>query len=245
MIVFGGQDALGYQFDVYVLSLGASPTWSKPSVTGPAPSGRMGHTAIYDAANQQMVVFGGFDGSGEMSDVQFMSLPSSPPFSWLPTPVNSGPVKRTEHAALYDGLRQQMVIFGGLDDLTLPDGSLLNDETWLLALGPFSATWTQLSFTGTPSFRQGHTIVYDAPNQRLVLFGGDTTTIPTPSNELWGLQLNAPVTWTFLSPWSGSPPSARFGHTAIYDGGFQRMIIFGGYDSSGFPNFSDTSISDF
>src|SRR6185295_13348806 len=47
MIVFGGQDGTGYQNDVYILTLGASPAWSAPATTGTAPSGRLGHTAVY------------------------------------------------------------------------------------------------------------------------------------------------------------------------------------------------------
>jgi hypothetical protein len=242
MIVFGGQVGSGYDQEVYVLTLGVTPAWSAPAIAGTKPSERAGHTAVYDAANQRMVIFGGNDSISEKADAHFLSLPASPPFTWSPLP-GSGPVKRTDHSAIYDGLRGQMIIFGGLDNEQLPDGSVLNNDTWSLRLGPSSA-WAQLSFPGTPFFRFGHAAVYDAVNQRMVVFGGTTSTTPPYGNELWSLRLDQISTWTFLTPTSGTPPPARFGHTAIYDSGRERMVIFGGYDNSGFA-VDDTWLSDF
>jgi hypothetical protein len=249
MIVFGGEDGTPapnqYQNDVYVLTLGASPAWSKPAIVGIAPSPRLGHSAVYDAANQQMIVFGGNDGTSELPDCYFLSLPLTPPFVWSNAPV--GPSKRTEHSAVYDGVRQQMIIFGGIDHLPQLDGSVLNAETWALHLEGIPV-WFQLPFSGgSPSFREGHSAVYDSANQRMALFGGDTQFDPSPvaNSEFWSLRLDSTPTWVSLPPTSGSPPPARYGHTAVYDSGSQRMVIYGGYDSSGFPTFPDTWIGDF
>jgi hypothetical protein len=241
MIVFGGQDdsvpaSAAYKNDVHILTLGANPAWSQPAIAGVSPPPRVGSTAVYDAANQRMIVFGGNNASGEKDDAYFLSLPASPPFAWSFVPL--GPIKRTEHSAAYDGLRQQMVIFGGLDHFQFFDGSDLNAETWFLKLSG-SPTWSPQSFLGTPMFRQGHSAVYDAANQRMVMFGGDTTFGPTQTanSELWSLRLDSASTWMFLNPTSGSTPAARYGHSAVYDSGAQRMIIYGGYDSSPFPAF--------
>jgi hypothetical protein len=247
MIVFGGQagpSPSDFRSDVFILTLGPTPTWSKPAVSGTAPAPRAGHTAVYDAANQRMVVFGGTNASLEQADAFFLTLPLTPPFVWSSAP--SGPAKRTEHSAIYDGLRQQMLIFAGLDNLPLPDGSDLNSETWSLNLSG-TPSWSQRFFSGNPSMREGHTAVYDSANQRMMVFGGDTTysVSPTANNELWALRLDVDSSWTFLGPSSGPPPSARYGHSAVYDSGSGRIVIFGGYDSSGFPTFSDTCLSDF
>jgi hypothetical protein len=250
MIVFGGQDdtlppSASYRNDVHVLTLGTTPAWSQPAILGTPPSGRLGHSAVYDAAKQRMVVFGGNDAGSEKVDGFFLSLPLTPPFVWSSAPI--GPIKRTKHSATYDGMRQQMIVFGGLDHVQLPDGSDLNSETWSFALAG-TPVWTPWAFSGgTPSMRWGHSAVYDADNQRVVLFGGDTTFGPGPTanNELWSLQLHATPAWTFLSPNSGTPPPARWAHTAIYDSGSKRMVIYGGYDSSLFAAFQDTWILDF
>ena len=49
--------------DVWVLAnangLGGTPAWTRLHPTGPQPGGRFGHTAVYDAANNLMIVFAG------------------------------------------------------------------------------------------------------------------------------------------------------------------------------------------
>jgi len=247
MIVFGGQDgtvppANSYQNDVYVLALGTL-VWTKQTPTGTPPTPRLGHSAVYDSVNQRMIVFGGNDAAGEKADTFFLSLPAGGTFAWSAGP--SGPKKRTEHTAIYDSAHQQMIIYGGLDHLTLPDGTDLNSETWALNLSGTSV-WTQ-PFFGAPFFRFGHTAVNDSANQRLMMFGGGTTFTATPAvvNELWGLGLEPGATWTFLSPSAGTPPVARYGHSAVYDSVKARMVIFGGYDNSLFPAYQDTWINDF
>ena len=236
MIVFGGNDSgFALQNTVYVLNL-ATMAWSQPAVTGTAPSARALHTAIYEAASQSMVVSGGNDGIDELSDVHVLSLPVNPPFVWSTPVLGAGPIKRSQHAAIPDPLRSRMVIFGGFDQDLAVDGSVLSNESWTLALGG-TATWNQLLFSGTPTFRRGHTGVYDAANQRMLIFGGDTTTTPTLTNELWGLRLDVTPTWSIL-PFPGGP-AARFGHSAVYDSGFNRMIIFSGNDASTIAGYND------
>src|SRR5204863_9748860 len=104
-----------------------------------------------------------------------------------------------------------------------------------------------LTFGATPFFREGHATIFDASNGRMILFGGDTngSSNPLANSELWSLRLNGPSGWTFLSPTSGTPPAVRYGHSAIYDSGSKRMVIYGGYDSSPFPTYQDTWITDF
>lgn len=236
MIVFGGND-LGFAptNDIYILDLG-SMAWSQATVTGTAPSARAFHTAVYDGANQRMVVYGGNDGSFELPDVHFLSLPVNPPFAWSAPSAGSPPTKRSQHVAILDPLRSRMVTFGGRDTDLAGDGSVLSNESWTLDLGT-TPSWNQLLFSGTPTFRMGHTGIYDAANQRMVIFGGDTTTVPTLTREMWAMRLDVTATWSIL-PFPGGP-AARFGHTAIYDTGFNRMIIFAGNDASTVAAFND------
>ncbi|MHC5036682.1 MAG: Kelch repeat-containing protein, partial [Planctomycetota bacterium] len=44
--------------------------------------------------------------------------------------------------------------------------------------------------------------------------------------------------WVQINP-QGNPPPARFGHTAIYDGQNNRMIVFGGWSGTNTPPFND------
>ena len=67
MIVFGGNQAWAFCFnvvnDVWVLSnangLGGTPSWQQLTPAGGPPSARYQHSAVYDPANNRMIVFGG------------------------------------------------------------------------------------------------------------------------------------------------------------------------------------------
>lgn len=101
--------------------------------------------------------------------------------------------------------------------------------------GPASATtrvraWSSLP-TG-PSARFDHAAIYDPVGQRMIVFGGHTA--GGTANDVWELTLPSlgSPTWNQLTP-SGTPPSARGGHSAIYDPIGRQMIVFGGVDGSG------------
>lgn len=238
MIVFGGiaevppvapsiVPSFIHQNDVHILDFDSvPPVWSTPATTGTPPSARAFHTAIYDAANERMILHGGEDNLDRLDDVVVLDLTT---LAWSRPALGARPVKRSEQVSIHDPVRDRMLVFGGVDNQNAGDGSLLNGESWTLDTGG-NTGWSQLFFAGTPGFRAGHTGVYDAANQRMVIFGGYFNTASTTSSELWGLKLHGTPAWTILDPTSGSPPPPRYGHTAIYDSGFQRMIIYGGYD---------------
>jgi hypothetical protein len=63
MVVFGGSSTAGIVNDVWKLShadgTGGTPAWTQVSPTGTPPVARYAHSAVYNAANNRMVVFGG------------------------------------------------------------------------------------------------------------------------------------------------------------------------------------------
>src|SRR5947207_679950 len=58
-LVFGGYDGRTRLNDVWSLSLRGRPRWRPLNPTGPLPTPRVGHTAIFDPAGDRMVVFSG------------------------------------------------------------------------------------------------------------------------------------------------------------------------------------------
>jgi hypothetical protein len=76
MIVFGGDDGSVYRNDVWALELGEDPSWASLNPSGTPPSPRTHSTAIYDATNDRVILFGGYPGLG---DVWGLSLSLVPP----------------------------------------------------------------------------------------------------------------------------------------------------------------------
>jgi hypothetical protein len=199
-----------------------------------APSPRFHSGAIYDPVRDRMVVFGGYyyDGTPHfLNDVWALSLDGTSAWTHL-TPTGAPPVGRELHSAIYDPVRDRMVVFGGYEN----SGSDVN-EVWALSLAGTPA-WTELAPTGTPpSARESHSSIYDPVRDRMVVFGGNHYDGSDHYlNEVWALSLAGAPAWTELAP-SGAPPSARAGHGAIYDPVSDGMFVFGGYDGSA-PNFA-------
>ena len=133
-------------------------TWS-----GAATIARQAHSMVYDPVRDRIVVIGGFDGSLH-GEVWAMSM--SGPKSWvLITPQGSSPSPRYDFSAIYDPLRDRIVIFGGWT------GSDNAKDVWSLSLSE-EPTWSLLAPTGTsPTARRGHSAIYDPLRDRMVEIG--------------------------------------------------------------------------
>jgi hypothetical protein len=223
--VFGGYGS-GYFNDVWALSLTGAPAWTQLTPSGTPPSARRYHTAIYDAVRDRMVVFGGNSAGYYVGDVWALSLSGAPPWTQL-TPTGTPPVGRSDHSAIYDPVRNRMVVFGGYD------GSVyFRNDVWALSLSGTPA-WTQLIPTGTPpSGRWSHSAIYDPVRDRMVVLEGAYS---GSSGDVWALSLSGTPAWTQLAP-TGTPPSARWSHSAIYDPIRDRALVFGGFNGSSYPS---------
>ena len=67
----------------------------------------------------------------------------------------------------------------------------------------------------------------------MIVFGGVVG--GTRLGDVWALTLGDAPSWTQLTP-SGTSPSARYGHSAIYDPVRDRMVVFSGYGSYGYAD---------
>lgn len=246
MIVFGGlRSGIGYVNDLWILSnangIGGTPSWSEIATPSAIPPGRAYHSAVFDKSSNRMIVFGGYgEPGGPFNDVWVLSNASgvggTPTWNQL-QPLGTPPAVRFYHTAVYDQTNNRMILFAG--------GNLAGGVTdvfadvWILTnangLGGTPA-WMELTLTGaSPGRRVLHTAVYDAAANRMIIFGGMIDDI-TPANDVWAL-MNAngaggTPSWTQLSP-LGTSPTARFGHSAVYDESSNRMTIFGGFGDLG------------
>lgn len=227
MIIFGGFGLSGTSGgifnDVWTLSLGSAPSWQSMATTGTPPPGRYSCSAVYDIVGDRIVIFGGETVSGAPSnDVWALDLKQAVPAWSRLLPAGTPPTKRTDQAAVYDALRNRMVVFGGLDSL----GYNLND-TWVLDLGAAPA-WTNMQLSNVPPPRRSAAMIYDPVRDQLIVHGGfgDSPDL----NDVWVLGLNSALNWTPL--FTSNPPPGRHNHTAVYDPVRDRMVIFGGGTAS-------------
>src|SRR6185437_485998 len=83
-----------------------------------------------------------------------------------------------------------------------------------------------------PGPRTGHLLVYDSNRNVLILFGGgDWSSLPgSATNDVWEWDGSS---WTKRTDILGTPPSARSYMFGAFDSSRNRVVIFGGVDTSG------------
>ena len=239
MVIFGGGLGLASPCVSQVWSLanangvGGTPAWTQLRTSGGPPQPRLRHTAVYDQTTNTMIVYGGNDCfSARFGDVWILKNANgigTPAWSQL-TPTGIAPAGREDSTAVYDSVSNRMVIYGGSESAAPADNSV-----WVLtnANGTGGApAWIQLSPSGTaPPARDLHSAVYDAANNIMTIFGGNSENGAGPLNDTWILGsangLGSPA-WTQLNPPLTTGPGGRAGHTAVYNPASNKMTIFGG-----------------
>jgi len=201
-------------------ALAGPPNWTKANPAGTPPSVRYGASAIYDAPRDRLLVFGG---DSQSADNALYELSLAGTMAWSPlTTSGSAPITRTYAAAVYDPVRDRMLMFGG----QLYPTFLALNEVWELSLSGTPA-WSQILPPGLyPNPRDDPAMIYDPVRDRLLIYGGFAN-----DQETWALNLAPSPMWEHLSP-SGQLPSARTGARAIYDGLNDRMLMYGGMSGS-------------
>ena len=238
MMVFGGAEGVATPSPCendsrvleYATGIGGTTTWIQLSPTGTPPAARYSHAAVYDPGTNTMIVFGGNNcGSTYFNDAWVLQNANGMggTAAWLQlSPSGTPPAARAFTSAVYDETNNRMIVFGGTN------GSPRND-VWVLTNANGTGgtpSWIQLAPTGSaPAARYGHSAIYDAANNRMIVYGGDTgrtyvgdTWVLTNANGLGG----TPV-WIETVPGTGNAP-LRGMHTAIYDPVSNQLIIFSG-----------------
>lgn len=139
---------------------------------------------------------------------------------------------RVGASAVFSPASNRLVVFGGYPVHTASPYPFLND-LWILsgANGAGSSSWQQAiaqGAAGSPSPRNAHSAVYDPTSNRMIVFGGSSSS--GAYNDTWVLT-NADGTggtpsWMQLFP--ANPPPGRDSHAAAYDPTTNRMIVMGG-----------------
>ena len=179
-----------------------------------SPSGRFSQSMSYDAAQKNVVMFG-----GQVNNTQFLN----DTWTWngnnwtnvTPSNPSNSPSPRSSAAIAYDPATGQVVLFGGYSIDPNTYSQISYGDTWVWN----GSTWTQAG--GGPSARYNATMVYDVATQSIVLFGGSGPGGVMSDTWIWN-----------GSSWSqgASGPGQRYGQGMAYDPVHQQVVMFGGYD---------------
>ncbi|HLK69186.1 MAG TPA: kelch repeat-containing protein [Bryobacteraceae bacterium] len=182
------------------------------------PAGRLTAGMVFDAARQQIVLFGGG------TELTFGDTWVWDGTDWTQKfPANSPPARQGV-AMAYDAARQQVVLFGGLS----ASGTILGD-TWTWD----GNNWTQQHPATSPSARVNHQMAYDEARQETVLFGGEDFANDDMISTTWVWNGG---NWIARTPVAFPPgpnpqdPTFRL-HSMVFDSALQQTVLFGGYNS--------------
>jgi hypothetical protein len=168
---FGG--TIGAPVDTWALNLQGNANWQHVPTNGATPNGGWGMTSVYDARADRMLIFGGSTNDGyygSKNDVWELDLHGNPKWNQV---VTSGtpPPSRRSGAAIFDPVRNRMVIYAGFD--AVPGSDLFLPDTWALDFNSSPPSWSQLAPTGTiPPGRDATAATYDAIHDRMIIYGG-------------------------------------------------------------------------
>jgi hypothetical protein len=120
---------------------------------------------MYDASRDQMILVGGLDSTGDRRDAWTLSFTAN---EWTKISPERGELPFAAASAVFDSVRDRLIVVGGRGDAYSP----LPTEAWELGLSRASE-WKRLETANEgPRQRVGHSSVFDALNDRLIMFGG-------------------------------------------------------------------------
>jgi len=212
--------------------------WQQITAAG-APSGRSRISVAYDTMRNRMLVFGGMEGdpfvaATRYDEVWAFDLTAD---TWAQvTTTGAGPMAKGYAAAWYDETNDRMIVSGGD-----PSGFNGVDETHALDLA--TNTWTEITGGATPGARLYHGVAIRGAEA--IIFGGARGFgADTYLNDIMAFDMTTD-TWRVVRAGGPDAPLTRFGTEIFYDEAGDRLIAFGGHDSTDLGNANDVWAYDF
>lgn len=209
-VMFGGASAAS-EFTAETWTFDGAH-WQSHGVD-PNVLGRNGASLAYVGSIGRTLMFGGnTESAGPVDEL----------WSWTGSQwatIGNGlprPAARFGHDMVWHEARNRVVLFGGLD------GVSLRNDTW--EYDPIGQSWQQIAAAVSPQPRNFAKLVYDSQRQRVILFGGATATAAL--DDTWAYSTPAGG-WTQLA--APVRPQGRWAHAMEYDPQRNRVVLLGGW----------------
>ncbi|MDQ7051541.1 MAG: kelch repeat-containing protein [candidate division KSB1 bacterium] len=215
MLLHGGEDGdtrnILWSLDLF--------TFEWHDLTSPISPYLENHTAVYNSINKGMILFGGETYGIHSNEIWSLDLdPESVTFlKWMKLPSRGvAPKPRSDHVAVFDSLRNRMVIFGGWRK----DDRMLLDDTWAYSFR--RRKWRRIKTKKSHPPARRHAVgIYFPPRNWFIIHGGYGER--GFLNDVWAFDLTYDV-WINITP----GPQPRIDHQAFYDPIRGQVIIYGG-----------------
>jgi N-acetylneuraminic acid mutarotase len=211
ILAFGGCDG-GKLADTWELDP-ANGTWTNRT-SGGGPPKRYAPGMAHDPASRRTILFGGA-GPDVMNDTWSYNASSG---AWTDRAPAARPLNRQEHMMALAPVARRMILFGGSDGAY--NVISLND-TWSYDVA--NNTWTDLKPAVTPPGRTLGGFIHVGPGDRMMLYGGWTSS--GRFGDLWFYQLENNTWWKSTN---STPPGARRAPGLVLDARHGLVVMFGG-----------------
>jgi hypothetical protein len=198
----------------------ASPAWRPYPATAVAPPARREAAMAYDAASNQVVLFGGLSASGSVLGDTWVWSGSA----WHKETPADGPPPLEGASMAYDSSLKELILFGGLGSTPAPP----SNATWAWN----GASWYPLDSGAStlPPARSG--AVLASAGGAFLLFGG-TAADGSVLDDTWTFDGSE---WAADSPATSPPPLT--GAASTWDAARHQVVVFGGQSAIQSPSWS-------
>lgn len=184
--------------------------------SGTEPPSRWGSRMVYDSESRRAILFGGSDNYTAETRNETWTYDFTTN-TWSNMEPALSPPPHHYGAMTYLPFEDRVILFGGYDIYA----DTVRGETWAYDFN--SNTWSNMEPAISPPPRVYHTLTWDLPSNRAIVFGGVSYPYEPVLDDTWAYDLRRNE-WTKLEP--RTAPSARAWHCAV--GTWRGSLLFGG-----------------
>jgi N-acetylneuraminic acid mutarotase len=245
MIIWGGLNSSNTPVSTGAMYNPATNAWLSTS-NNSVPSGRYGHTAVWDSTRKKMILWGGADGTGDTANLLntgalFDPTPTvaNPRGTWTSISTINAPSPRYLHSAIWTG--SKMIVWGGCTSKGSATRGCKAETNTGASYDPATDTWSSVSISGAPTARAQAAAVWNN-NQMYIWGGADDTSVAGDASTVTALSDGAiynPTSdsWTSIVT-DANTPSARYTQLAFAAG--TSLYLWGGLSTAGAGGILDS-----